>query len=124
MPPILASIEVNRPVEEVFAYAIDPTHFHEWQNGVIAGRMDRSGLVEIAASQEPDGREVSNNIRFGVFVTFKAPNEYVRACFRQYGLQTDPSGWYASMWRPFHLIGLETSISVLSAVLLGEVRQL
>ena len=84
------------------------------------GRMERAGLVEIAASQEPDGREVANNIRFGVFVTFKAPNEYVRGCFRQYGLATDPSGWYASMWRPFHLIGLETSVSVLSAVLRGE----
>ena len=84
------------------------------------GRMARSGLVEIAASQEPDGREVLNNIRFGVFVTFKAPNEYTRGCFRQYGLLTDPSGWYASLWRPFHLIGLETSISVLSAVLRGE----
>ena len=84
------------------------------------GRLSRSGLVEIAASQEPDGREVHNNIRYGVFVTFKAPNEYARACFRQYGLQTDPSGWYASMWRPFHLIGLETSVSVLSAVLRGE----
>jgi predicted homoserine dehydrogenase-like protein len=84
------------------------------------GRMARSGLVDIAASQEPDGREVFNNIRYGVFVTFKAPNEYTRACFRQYGLQTDPSGWYASLWRPFHLIGLETSVSVLSAVLRGE----
>ncbi|ODN69537.1 NAD(P)H-dependent oxidoreductase [Methylobrevis pamukkalensis] len=84
------------------------------------GRMDRSGLVDIAASQEPDGREVINNIRYGVFVTFKAHNEYTRACFKQYGLLTDPSGWYASMWRPFHIIGLETSVSVLSAVLRGE----
>ena len=84
------------------------------------GRMERSGLVDIAASQEPDGREVLNNIRYGVFVTFKAPNEYTRACFKQYGLLTDPSGWYASMWRPFHIIGLETSISVLSAVLRHE----
>ena len=84
------------------------------------GRLDRAGLVDIAASQEPDGREVFNNIRYGVFVTFKAHNEYARACFRQYGLQTDPSGWYASLWRPFHLIGLETSVSVLSAVLRGE----
>ena len=73
-----------------------------------------------AASQEPDGREVHNNIRYGVFVTFKAHNEYARACFAQYGLLTDPSGWYASMWRPFHMIGLEASISVLSAVLRGE----
>ncbi|MBC7802192.1 MAG: flagellar biosynthesis protein FlgA [Gemmatimonadaceae bacterium] len=84
------------------------------------GRLSRSGLVEIAASQEPDGREVFNNIRFGVFVTFKATSEYTRACFKQYGLLTDPSGWYASMWRPFHLIGLETSVSVLSAVLRHE----
>lgn len=84
------------------------------------GRLPRSGLVDIAASQEPDGREVINNIRYGVFVTFKAHNEYARACFRQYGLLTDPSGWYASLWRPFHLIGLETSVSVLSAVLRNE----
>lgn len=84
------------------------------------GRLSRSGLVDIAASQEPDGREVLNNIRYGVFVTFKARDEYSRACFKQYGLLTDPSGWYASMWRPFHLIGLETSISILSAVLRNE----
>jgi len=84
------------------------------------GRLARSGLLDIAASQEPDGREVMNNIRYGVFVTFKARDEYARACFAQYGLLTDPSGWYASMWRPFHMIGLETSISVLSAVLRGE----
>ena len=62
------------------------------------GRMARSGLVEIAASQEPDGREVFNNVRYGVFVTFKAHSEYVRSCFKQYGLLTDPSGWYASLW--------------------------
>lgn len=84
------------------------------------GRLPRSGLVDIAASQEPDGREVLNNIRYGVFVTFRAPTEYARACFQQYGLLTDPSGWYGSMWRPFHMIGLETSVSVLSAVLRGE----
>jgi predicted homoserine dehydrogenase-like protein len=84
------------------------------------GRLARSGLLDIAASQEPDGREVVNNIRYGVFVTFKAPNQYSRECFAQYGLLTDPSGWYASMWRPFHLIGLEASISVLNAVLRGE----
>ena len=84
------------------------------------GRMARAGLVDIAASQEPDGREVANNIRYGVFVTFKAHSEYARNCFKQYGLLTDPSGWYASLWRPFHLIGLEASISALSATLRGE----
>jgi len=84
------------------------------------GRLPKSGLVDIAASQEPDGREVLNNIRFGMFVTFRAPNAYSRDCFKQYGLLTDRSGWYGSMWRPFHMIGLETNTSVLSAVLRHE----
>ncbi|MBX2855014.1 MAG: Gfo/Idh/MocA family oxidoreductase [Rhodobacteraceae bacterium] len=86
----------------------------------VGGRLERSGLVDIAASREPDGRVVLNNIQYGMFVTFRAPDEYARACFQQYGLQTDDSGWYGSMWRPFHLIGLETNVSVLSAVLRRE----
>ncbi len=101
-----------------------PAGLHDLANvfkpSADGGRLARSGLIDIAASQEPDGREVLNNIRYGMFVTFKAPDEYTRACFQQYGLLTDKSGWYASMWRPFHLIGLETSVSVLSAVLRGE----
>ncbi|QFU09689.1 Oxidoreductase family, NAD-binding Rossmann fold [Rhodobacteraceae bacterium THAF1] len=84
------------------------------------GRLEKNGIVDIAASREPDGRLVPNNIQYGMFVTFRAPNEYTRQCFDQYGLLTDASGWYGSMWRPFHLIGLETSVSVLSAALRGE----
>ena len=104
--------------------AFPPTGLHDLA-GVFkpvsdGGRLPRGGLVDIAASQEPDGREVFNNIRYGVFVTFKANNEYTRDCFKQYGLLVDKSGWYGSMWRPFHLIGLETSVSVLSAVLRNE----
>lgn len=84
------------------------------------GRLEKAGIVDIAASRETDGRVVLNNIQYGMFVTFKAPNEYTRQCFDQYGLMTDKSGWYGSMWRPFHLIGLETAVSVLSACLRGE----
>jgi len=50
----------------------------------------------------------------------KAPNDYARACFKEYGLKTDPSGWYAAMYKPFHLIGLELGVSVLSAALRRE----
>jgi predicted homoserine dehydrogenase-like protein len=50
----------------------------------------------------------------------KAPNDYAAACFKQYGLPTDSTGHYAAMYKPFHLIGLELSISVLSAALRGE----
>ena len=40
--------------------------------------------------------------------------------FKQYGLKTDSSGRYAAMYKPYHLIGLELNISVLSAALRGE----
>jgi Polyketide cyclase / dehydrase and lipid transport. len=34
MAPTIASTVVDRPAAEVFAYATDPTRFHEWQQGV------------------------------------------------------------------------------------------
>ncbi len=104
--------------------AFYPTGLHDLTNVfkpiANGGRLPKKGLLDIAASREPDGREVYNNICYGMFVTFKAPNEYSRDCFRQYGLVTDSSGWYASMWRPFHMIGLETNTSIMSAVLRNE----
>ena len=48
------------------------------------------------------------------------PSDYVAGCFAAYGLATDPTGRYAALWRPYHLIGLETTVSVLAAGLLGE----
>jgi uncharacterized protein YndB with AHSA1/START domain len=41
MAGIVTSIEIDRPAHEVFSYATDPTHFHEWQKGVVDGHMDR-----------------------------------------------------------------------------------
>jgi hypothetical protein len=40
MAPIVTSIDVDRPAEDVFAYSIDPTRFREWQRGVIDGRVE------------------------------------------------------------------------------------
>jgi predicted homoserine dehydrogenase-like protein len=50
----------------------------------------------------------------------EAPNDYAADCFKQYGLRTDASGRFAAMYKPYHLIGLELNISVLSAALRGE----
>ena len=43
MAPVIASIVVGRPAAEVFAYATDPAHFHEWQQGLIEGHLDPPG---------------------------------------------------------------------------------
>lgn len=43
----VVSVDVDRPATEVFAYATDPTTFHEWQHGVVSGRLDTSGTPEV-----------------------------------------------------------------------------
>ena len=43
MSPIVAAIEIDRPDDEVVAYATDPTRFNEWQKGVIDGKMAEPG---------------------------------------------------------------------------------
>lgn len=84
------------------------------------GRLDRSGVVEVVSSLERDGRPVFRDLRWGVYTVLRAPNDYTAACFRQYGVPTDTSGRYAAMYKPFHLIGLELSVSILSVALRGE----
>jgi uncharacterized protein YndB with AHSA1/START domain len=40
MAPIVSSIEIARPQEEVFSYVTDPSTFAEWQAGVLGGSME------------------------------------------------------------------------------------
>jgi len=84
------------------------------------GILEHSGTVEVVASENRDGSPVPGHLRWGVYVVFKAPNSYVQRCFREYGLSTEGSGEYASLYRPKHLIGLELGISAASAVLRNE----
>ena len=84
------------------------------------GQLHHKGQVEVVSSLERDGRPVPNDLRWGVYVVIEAPNEYTAACFRQYGMNTDATGRYSAMYKPFHLIGLELNMSILAAGLLGK----
>jgi predicted homoserine dehydrogenase-like protein len=84
------------------------------------GVLEKAGVVEVVSSLERDGRPVFRDLRWGVYVVLEAPNEYAADCFKQYGLKTDASGRYAAMYKPYHLIGLELNISILSAALRRE----
>src|ERR1700748_3687208 len=84
------------------------------------GVLEKSGVVEVVSSLERDGRPVFRDLRWGVYAVLEAPNDYAADCFKQYGLKTDASGRYAAMYKPYHLIGLELNISVLSAALRKE----
>lgn len=81
------------------------------------GQLHHRGQVEVVSSVERDGRPVFRDLRWGVYVTFAADSDYVRRCFKEYGLLTDDSGNYSAMYKPYHLIGLELGISVASAAL-------
>ena len=86
-----------------------------------AGVLERAGTVEVVSSLERDGGAVPRDLRWGVYVVVAAPSEYVARCFATYGLPTDPSGRFAAMYRPYHLVGLELAVSILKAGLRGEV---
>jgi uncharacterized protein YndB with AHSA1/START domain len=47
--PIIATTEVARPAAQVFTYATDPTRFHEWQEGVVDGHLDKPGPAQAGA---------------------------------------------------------------------------
>ena len=88
------------------------------------GSLHHAGQVEVISSLERDGRPVFRDLRWGVYVTFRAGDvageDYVRRCFREYGFSTDPSGRYCAMYKPYHAIGLEVGITVASVGLRGE----
>lgn len=84
------------------------------------GVLHQKGQVEVVSSLEKDGRVIPYDIRFGVFVVFEGDTEYIRNCFKEYMVRTDPSGRYACMYKRWHLIGLEVGISVASVALRGE----
>ena len=84
------------------------------------GQLEHRGQVEVISSLERDGRPVFRDLRWGVYVVFAGGSDYVRRCFREYGLVTDESGEFSAMYKPYHLIGLELGMSVASVGLRGE----
>lgn len=93
---------------------------HVLRPAAEGGQLAGKGMVEVVSSIERDGRPVFRDLRWGVYVVIEAPNPYAAACFRQYGMNTDATGRYSAMYKPFHLIGLELNVSILSAALLGK----
>src|SRR5947207_4093992 len=84
------------------------------------GVLERKGMVEVISSLEANGRQIEYDIRMGVWVTVEAETEYVKNCFEEYNAHTDPSGCYFTLYKRWHLIGLEAGVSVASVALRGE----
>jgi predicted homoserine dehydrogenase-like protein len=84
------------------------------------GVLERKGTVEVVSSLEADGRAIPYDIRMGVWVTVEAETDYIKHCFEEYNAHTDPSGRYFTLYKRWHLIGLEVGMSVASVALRGE----
>ena len=84
------------------------------------GVLEHKGMVEVISSLEPDGRVIPYDIRMGVWVTVEGETDYIRHCFEEYNAHTDDSGRYFTLYKRWHLIGLEVGVSVASVALRGE----
>ena len=84
------------------------------------GVLERKGMVEVINSLDAQARPIPYEIRMGVWVTVEGETEYIRNCFEEYKAQTDDSGRYFTLYKRWHLIGLEVGMSVASVALRGE----
>ena len=81
------------------------------------GLIDFDGQVEVISSIDLNKNDIPDDLRWGVYIVIKAKNEYVKNCFKDYGMVTDSSGNYSAIWRPYHYIGLELAQSIYSIAL-------
>ena len=84
------------------------------------GVLERKGMVEVISSLRADGTPIDYDIRMGVWVTVEAETDYIKHCFEEYNARTDGSGRYFTLYKRWHLIGLEVGMSVASVALRGE----
>jgi predicted homoserine dehydrogenase-like protein len=84
------------------------------------GVLEKKGMVEVISSLETNGRKIPYDIRMGVWVTVEAETEYIKNCFEEYNAHTDPTGRYFTLYKRWHLIGLEVGVSVASVALRHE----
>ena len=83
----------------------------------LGGLIDYDGQVEVISSIDNNKKDIPNDLRWGVYIVIKGQNEYVKNCFRDYGMVTDSSGSFSAIWRPYHYIGLELAQSIYSIAL-------
>ena len=83
----------------------------------FGGLIDHDGQVEVISSIDLEKKDIPHDLRWGVYIVIKAQNEYVKNCFKDYGMVTDNSGNFSAIWRPYHYVGLELAQSIYSIAL-------
>jgi predicted homoserine dehydrogenase-like protein len=86
----------------------------------VGGCLYHDGQVEVVSSLDSSGSPIPYDIRYGVWVVFEGDTTYIQNCFEEYGVKTDDTGRYASLYKRWHMIGLEVGISVASVGVRSE----
>ncbi|UTF55730.1 NAD(P)H-dependent oxidoreductase [Natronosalvus rutilus] len=87
------------------------------------GVLEKTGVVDTVSTLHSDGSSVDHSISFGVFVVTATPNDAVAEYIEQNsgdGLYVSDDGQYQVFYRPYHLPGVETTISIATAALDNE----
>jgi uncharacterized protein YndB with AHSA1/START domain len=79
MEPIVTTLEIACPPDEVFAVATDPTRFAQWQSDVVRVDADQSGPLPVGAR----------------FTTIRRIGGVERAITQQVAESVRPSRWAA-----------------------------
>ena len=81
------------------------------------GILENKGIVDVITRVGPDGTQIKNDIRWGVFVVVTTDSEDVRGFFKTLEVPRGARGESALIYRPHHWAGLEASNSLIRAVL-------
>lgn len=87
------------------------------------GILEEKGAVDTVSTLYPDGSSVEEDLGNGMFVVTETPNDRVQDYLEEYdgdGLHTASDGKYQVFYRPFHLPGIETTVSIANAVIRNE----
>ena len=86
----------------------------------VGGVLEQPGMVEVVSCLDANGKQIANDIRKGVWVCIEADTDYIKHCFEEYKVVTDNTGRYMSLYKKWHLIGLELGLSVASVGIRDE----
>jgi predicted homoserine dehydrogenase-like protein len=85
-----------------------------------SGLLETVGVVDLANAVGPDGRTlVPNEITSGVWVVVTTDQPLLHEDMAFYGMPASPDKRFAAFWRPYHLCGIETPMSIAEAALFG-----
>ena len=88
---------------------------------VEGGLLANVGVVDLANAVAADGKSlVPTEITNGVWVVVTSEQPLLHEDLPFYGLPASPDKRYAAFWRPYHLCGIETPMSIAEAALFGK----